>query len=168
MDTLIEVLLIGLVGVVATLFTDLWSIARRALLGVALPDYGLVGRWIAHMRHGRFHHQAIAKAPPVQGERILGWTAHYMIGIVFAALLVAATGPDWLQTPVLLPALAVGMATVAAPFFVMQPGMGAGIAASRTPRPSTARLQSLLTHAMFGIGLYIGGRLIEYGRTLTL
>jgi Protein of unknown function (DUF2938) len=36
----------------------------------------------------------------------------------------------------------------------MQPGMGAGIAASRTPRPGAARVQSLLTHAIFGLGLY--------------
>ena len=36
----------------------------------------------------------------------------------------------------------------------MQPGMGAGIAASRTPRPAAARVQSLLTHAIFGLGLY--------------
>jgi hypothetical protein len=49
----------------------------------------------------------------------------------------------------------VGIGTVAAPFFLMQPGMGAGIAASRTPRPNAARLQSLLTHAVFGLGLYI-------------
>lgn len=39
----------------------------------------------------------------------------------------------------------------------MQPGMGAGIAASRTPNPRAARLQSLVTHAVFGLGLYLAG-----------
>ena len=43
----------------------------------------------------------------------------------------------------------------------MQPGMGAGIAASRTPRPAAARLHSLVTHAIFGIGLYAAGRLLD-------
>jgi hypothetical protein len=52
------------------------------------------------------------------------------------------------------PALALGVATLAAPFLLMQPGMGAGIAASRTPRPGSARLHSLITHAVFGLGLY--------------
>ncbi len=56
--------------------------------------------------------------------------------------------------PTLGPALLVGVGTVAAPFLLMQPGMGAGIAASRTPRPNAARLQSLATHAVFGAGLY--------------
>jgi hypothetical protein len=31
------------------------------------------------------------------------------------------------------------------------------MAASRTPAPNAARLQSLLTHAVFGLGLYLGG-----------
>jgi Protein of unknown function (DUF2938) len=39
----------------------------------------------------------------------------------------------------------------------MQPGMGAGIAASRTPRPAVARLHSLVTHGIFGLGLYAAG-----------
>jgi Protein of unknown function (DUF2938) len=55
------------------------------------------------------------------------------------------------------PALLVGIGTVAAPFLLMQPGMGAGIAASRTPRPAAARVQSLLTHFIFGVGLYGAG-----------
>jgi DUF2938 family protein len=44
-----------------------------------------------------------------------------------------------------------------APFLLMQPGMGAGIAASRTPRPVAARLQTLVTHGIFGLGLYAAG-----------
>jgi DMSO reductase anchor subunit len=39
----------------------------------------------------------------------------------------------------------------------MQPGMGAGIAASRTRNPWSARLQSLVTHTIFGMGLYGAG-----------
>ena len=50
---------------------------------------------------------------------------------------------------------------MAAPFLLMQPGMGAGIAASRTPRPAAARLHSLVMHAMFGLGLYAAGLAIS-------
>jgi hypothetical protein len=53
--------------------------------------------------------------------------------------------------------LIVGLGSVAAPFLLMQPGMGAGIAASRTPRPTAARLRSLVTHGIFGLGLYATG-----------
>jgi hypothetical protein len=51
----------------------------------------------------------------------------------------------------------VGIGSVVAPFLLMQPGMGAGIAASRTPKPGAARLNSLVTHAVFGLGLYAAG-----------
>jgi hypothetical protein len=37
----------------------------------------------------------------------------------------------------------------------MQPSLGLGIAASRTPKPTRARLKSLATHAVFGLGLYV-------------
>jgi hypothetical protein len=146
-----------LIGAGATLATDAWAIARMRLLGVPSPDWGLVGRWFGHMARGHFRHERIAKAEPVRGERVIGWIAHYLTGIAFAGLLLATAGLAWLRQPTLVPALAVGLVTVAAPFLLMQPGMGAGIAASRTPRPNAARLQSLVTHAVFGLGLYAAG-----------
>lgn len=154
-----DYLLIGtvLIGVGATAATDLWAIVRRRLLGTPPPNYGLVGRWLAHMTRGRFCHDAIAAAVPVQGERLIGWTAHYLIGISYAVILVGIWGVQWIHQPTLWPAMAVGIGTVAAPFFLMQPGMGAGVAASRTPRPAAARLHSLIMHAIFGLGLYATG-----------
>ena len=149
------------IGAGATLTTDLWAIARGRLFGVPAPDWGLVGRWLGHMARGRFRHERIATAEPVRGERVIGWTAHYLIGIAFAGGLLAICGLAWARQPTLAPALALGIATVAAPFLLMQPGMGAGIAASRTPRPNSARLQSLVTHAVFGLGLYAAGLVLK-------
>ena len=150
-----------LTGIGATAITDLWSIVRKRLLGVASPNYGLVGRWIAWLPRGHFFHDPIAATPLVRGERAIGWMVHYLIGIAFAALLPALWGPEWIRQPTLLPALIVGIGTLAAPFLVMQPGMGAGVAANRAPRPTAARLQSLFTHAIFGLGLYASGLLVS-------
>lgn len=141
-------------GIGATALTDLWAIVRARAFGIATPDFGLVGRWIGHMPRGTFAHPSIKAAPPVRGERAIGWIAHYAIGIAFAALLPLAFGTGWLARPTLAPALLIGISTVAAPYFVMQPGMGAGIAASRTPDPASARMHSFLTHLVFGAGLY--------------
>jgi len=145
------------IGAGATLAMDLWTIARRRLFGTPLANYGLVGRWFAHMARGRFRHERIAAAAPVLGERVVGWTAHYLIGIAFAGVLLAICGLGWARRPTLAPALALGIATVVAPFLLMQPGMGVGIAASRAPRPNAARVQSLVMHAVFGLGLYAAG-----------
>ena len=145
------------VGFVATAFMDLFALVRRRVSGTPLPDYALVGRWIAHMRVGRFRHAAIASAPAIRGERTLGWAVHYATGIAFAALLLVLTGIGWVRDPTLLPALAIGIGSVAAPFLLMQPGMGAGIAARRSPDPTAARVRSLVTHTVFGVGLYLAG-----------
>lgn len=144
-------------GAGATVVMDLWTIARQRLLGIPPFDYGLVGRWLAYMPRGRFRHDPIAVSPRVGGERLIGWAAHYLIGIAFAAVLLAIWGLEWARQPTIGPALIVGIGSVAAPFLLMQPGMGAGIAASRTKRPGAARFQSIVTHAVFGLGLYAAG-----------
>lgn len=144
-----------LIGIGATAAIDVWAALRQRLLGVPALDYGLVGRWLAHMLRGRFRHDPIAATPPVRGERLIGWTAHYGTGIAFAGLLLALWGLGWARHPTIGPALIVGIGSVLAPFLLMQPGMGLGIAASRTPRPAAVRLHSLVTHAIFGLGLYL-------------
>lgn len=143
------------IGVGATAFMDITSLVR-ARLGAPFPGYGLVGRWLAHAAGGRVFLDAVAKAQPVKGEGFIGWTAHYAIGVGYAALLLLAF-PGWAAAPALGPALLVGLGTVLAPFLIMQPGMGAGFFASRTPDPNTARLRSLISHALFGFGLYAAG-----------
>ena len=146
-----------LIGTGATAVMDVWAAIRKRLLRIPSLDYGLVGRWLAYLPRGRFRHDPIAASSPVQGERVIGWIAHYLIGIAFAAMLLAIWGLDWARHPTIGPALIVGIGSVAAPFLVMHPGMGAGIAASRTPRPAVARTHSVVTHGIFGLGLYAAG-----------
>jgi len=144
-----------LIGVGATAVIDAWALGRKWLLGIAPPDYGLVGRWLIYLAHGRFRNDSIPASPRARGERVIGWTAHYFIGIAFASVLLAIWGIDWVRHPTIGPALIVGIGSVAAPFLILQPAMGAGIAASRTPNPTAARVRSLATHAVFGLGLYV-------------
>ncbi|KAA6120988.1 DUF2938 domain-containing protein [Cupriavidus cauae] len=148
------------IGAGATLAMDLWGLAQKHWLGMKPLDYGMVGRWLGHMPRGRFRHEAIGQAPAIPAERLIGWTAHYVTGIAFAAVLLAVWGPQWACRPTIGPALIVGLASVVFPFLLMQPGMGAGIAARRTPKPGVARLRSVVTHGVFGLGLYASARLM--------
>ncbi|MCY1432276.1 hypothetical protein D9M71_482680 [compost metagenome] len=148
-----------LIGLTATALADLWTLLQQRVLGMPGPNWALVGRWLGHMPRGRFVHASIAKAQALPGERVLGWAAHYVIGIVFAGLLLALNGLEWVRQPTLLPALALGVATVLAPLLIMQPGMGSGFFASKTPNPSAARARSLLAHTVFGVALYLAGLL---------
>jgi len=156
---------IFLTGVGATMLTDLWCVIRKQICAVPQPNYAFVGRWIGHMSRGRFRHDSIAAAARIPSESLIGWLTHYQIGIAFACLLPVVGGKGWIDQPTLAPALLLGAGTVMAPFFVMQPAMGAGIAASRTPQPAVARLHSLVMHLVFGVGLYAAGSVISLART---
>jgi hypothetical protein len=142
-----------MIGAGATIVLDLWSALLRAF-GVAATNWGMVGRWIGHIPRGRLAHDDIARAAPIPGERFLGWTTHYVVGVVYAVALLAICGLQWARAPALAPALVFGIATVVAPFFVMQPAMGTGVAASKTSNPTAMRLKSLASHVVFGLGLY--------------
>ncbi len=150
-----EIVFRGLVmGVAAAALMDAWALVLRRAFGIPTLDYALLGRWIGHFPRGRFAHQRMSAAEPVPGERPLGWLAHYAIGVAFAVLLLVGWGLDWARSPSPWPALIVGLGTIVAPWFVMQPAMGAGIAGSRTPNPAATRLRNLGTHTVYGIGLY--------------
>lgn len=145
----------ALVGVGATLFLDLWTLFLKVVFRVPATNYAMVGRWIGHFPRGQWVQSSIANAPAVVGEHAIGWIVHYGIGILYAGLLVLVAGLDWLSMPTLVPALGVGVVTVAAPFFLMQPAMGFGVASSRVANPGAARLRSLAAHIVFGLGLYL-------------
>jgi hypothetical protein len=146
-----------LTGLVATAVMDVWGLVRKPLLGLPAADYRLVGRWVSYFARGKFRHDSIGKAPAAGGELVTGWIAHYLLGLAFAFVFIVMAGPAWIARPTVAPALAFGLVTVLVPAGVMQPAMGLGFAASRTPRPGAARIQSLLTHSVFGFGLYLGG-----------
>jgi len=74
----------------------------------------------------------------------------------------AFVGNNWLQHPTLIPAIVFGIVTVGAPFLIMQPAFGLGIAASNASRPMQARLRGLMNHTVFGIGLYLFGLLVNW------
>jgi hypothetical protein len=161
MATADEVARVLLVGIGATLVMDVWTSVLKAL-GVPTLNYGLVGRWAGHLFRGQLTHANIGKAASIQGELALGWAIHYAVGITFAAVLVILCGTGWLRDPAWGPALAMGVATVVFPLFVMQPAMGAGIAGSRTPTPLKNCLRSLATHAIFGCGLYLSAAALKW------
>lgn len=152
-----EILYMILLGILATAGMDAMALVQKRAFGIPLPDFCMVGRWVSHFPKGRFVHDSIGAAVPVTGECLIGWIVHYGVGVFFAAVFVTLAGAEWVAEPSLWPALAAGVISVVAPFFIMQPAMGAGIAASRTPAPLVARKRSLVSHLFFGISLFVAG-----------
>jgi hypothetical protein len=157
-DILLGTIIVGIGGTAAM---DLWAILLNRLFGQALPNWAMVGRWFAHVPRGVIFHKDIAKSARVAHERAIGWLAHYAVGILYAGVLIVAAGPQWLANPTFLPALIVGLVTVGAGWFVLQPGMGAGWAASLKPNPWRIRILNIAAHLAFASGLYGSARLIS-------
>lgn len=151
-----------LIGIGATLTFDFWGVLLKYSLKITPSNFCLVGRWILHMPEGIFSHSNIGSVRQKRAECVVGWIAHYLIGIAFAITFIAFVGNDWLRRPSLMPAILFGAVTVLAPFFIMQPSMGFGVAASGTPNPAQARLRSLVNHVVFGFGLYLFGLLVNW------
>jgi hypothetical protein len=143
------------VGLGATLFMDVWALFMKRAFGIPPANYCFVGRWLRYMPEGTFVHASIAAAPQKAGECMVGWIAHYATGTVYAVVLVAIVSGSWLAQPTVLPAMLFGIGSVLVPYFIMHPAFGLGVAASKAPQPTQARLRSLMAHTAFGFGLYL-------------
>ncbi len=142
------------IGAAATALLDLWALFLQRAFGIAPPNWAMVGRWVGHLPRGRFVHDDIGQAEPVANELAIGWIFHYAVGISFAMALLAIWGTGWAKAPTLIPALIVGYVTIGCGWFILQPGMGAGIAAMKRPNAMQIRMLNILGHTVFALGLY--------------
>ena len=150
-----------LIGVGATALFDLWVLLLKHVFGIPGGNWSPVGRWFCHLAGGKVFHDDIARAQPFAHEKAAGWIGHYAVGILFAAILLLVAPPGWTAQPTLMPALIVGLVTVGAGWFLLQPGMGAGIAASKRPNRNQVRMLNIAGHIVFGLGLYVTALLIR-------
>lgn len=148
------------IGIGATLILDIWNFLLD-LIGIKSLDYRFVGRWIGYFLKGKFLHNNIKKTEAIQNELLIGWAVHYLTGISFSFLLVIVFGNGWLVKPLFVPAIITGLATVVFPLFIMQPALGFGIASSNLPDPIVKVLKSIVTHLVYGSGLFLTGILLN-------
>ncbi|MEE4188576.1 MAG: DUF2938 domain-containing protein [Roseobacter sp.] len=144
-----------MMGVLATALMDVWAWVLHRLAGQALPNWGMVGRWVGHLPSQVFH-DAIADAPAVAREVPLGWAFHYAVGAVYGVVLAGLMGPAWLAEPTFLPAWIFSILMVGFGWFLLQPGLGLGWAAAKTPTPWKVRGLNLAAHTVFALGLWVG------------
>jgi hypothetical protein len=149
------------IGIGATALLDLWALVLNRVFRIPLANWAMVGRWFAYLPHGRFVHDTIADTAPVPNELAIGWIMHYLIGALFAAAILLIWGLDWARNPTLIPALIVGVVTVGCGWFILQPGMGFGLAASKRPNANQVRLIGLINHVVFGLSLWLAALLMR-------
>lgn len=143
-------------GVFATVVLDLWQRLVHATAGIPPANWAFVGRWFAYIPRGRLVHRPIADTPAVEGELALGWTLHYLIGVIYGfaylGLMVYGLG----RPPSLLNGAVFGACSVVIPWFILQPGLGIGIMGRKTPKPAIPIFNAFANHVVYGIALYGG------------
>lgn len=149
------------IGLCATILMDLWHVALGRIPGQKRANWAPVGRWAWHLRSGAVFHDDIALVAPYRYELALGWGVHYAIGVLYGVIFALIIGNGWFAAPRFIPAWIFGIVTVAAGWFLLQPGLGLGWAASRAPNPAKVRALNLVAHTVFAIGLYGAALLIR-------
>jgi hypothetical protein len=142
------------IGIGATVLMDLWAIVLARVFGQPAANWAPVGRWFWHLREGKVFHDSIGTAAPYENELALGWISHYAVGILYGVIFALIAGAPWLASPSFIPAWIFGIVTVGAGWFLLQPGLGIGWAASKTPNPNKVRALNLVAHTVFALGLY--------------
>jgi len=142
------------IGMGATILMDIWAVILWKAFGQGAPNWAPVGRWFWHLQHGKVFHDNIGDAEPYRHEQALGWIGHYAVGILYGVILAVLMGSAWFAAPTFLPAWTLGIVTVGAGWFLLQPGLGIGWAASKTANPNQVRALNLVAHTVFAIGLW--------------
>jgi hypothetical protein len=144
----------AVIGAAATVLLDFWAVFLWKAFGQGAPNWAMPGRWVWHLQDGKVFHDNIADAAFFAQEQALGWVFHYAVGIIYGIVFALIVGAAWLAAPTFLPAWIWGMATIAGGWFLLQPGLGIGWAASKTPNPWKVRALNVVGHTVFALGLW--------------
>ena len=79
-------------------------------------------------------------------------TALMDVWVIFMLLV----GKEWLSELTLLPVWLYSISTILVGWFLLHPGLGLGMALAKTENPFKGRCMGLMTHSVFGLGMWFG------------
>lgn len=142
-------------GVSGTLAMDSLNLLLSRTGKISKIDVRMIGRMAAGWARGQFFYGDPSEIKPVANEIFYGYVAHYAIGVSLAISYVLSweflvggpASPAW--------AIAYGVTTTVASYFLTFPSMGLGAFGRRSPEGIRAPLSSLANHLFYGVGLAI-------------
>ncbi|NVM66585.1 glucan phosphoethanolaminetransferase (alkaline phosphatase superfamily) [Mucilaginibacter sp. SG538B] len=144
MNIMVKVVIAGIAG---TFATDIWTFLLR-LFGVHSHGLLLVGLWV------KSHLPSVLQGQLAGKELLIGWTAHYLLGISFAFLLIPMYGKKWFRQPTAFSALVLALVTFVISLFIIQPMLNFGIAFSKFRTQPVILLKVLAFHLIYSLGVY--------------
>ncbi len=157
LPSLLAILVTGLAGATAA---DIGRSIYQWVTGFPAVNWSVTGRWFLMVLQGQPYVPGIGTAPSLPHELLAGHVAYYTIAVVFAGVYLTLLGL-LKRPPTLWNGLIFGVVTMAFPFFVQMPLMGAGVLASATATPWLVIGRTLVHHSSFGLGLGLGAMVMR-------
>ena len=145
-----------IIGLSGTALMNIWTIFLKRGFEISPPNWAMVGRWVVQLKSGEVFHDDIAAASAFSSEKLVGWVFHYLVGLAYGVIFVLLIGEQWLSEPAFMPVYLYAIATILAGWFLLHPGIGWGVALSKTENPIKARCMGLIAHSIFGLGMWFG------------
>lgn len=140
-------------GIAGTIAMDLSNYAFSRVGLILKIDVAMIGRMAAGWAKGRFSYGNPSELKSVTHETLLGYLAHYVIGISLAVVYLAAWELSVDGPPSPYWATLYGFVTTAVSEFYVYPSMGLGVCGRRSPERLKAGLSPVVNHLFFGLGM---------------
>ena len=143
-------------GLVATIIFDLFNHSLNYAYNINKPKWFLLGRYFIGFKKGEYFRENIEEDDEVKNEVIWGYFIHYLIGIIYGIFYVFFN-LLFFDYPSLLVAYFFGFCTVLGAWCFLIPfAYNLGFFASKSDQQFKLLAQNLISHFIFGTGLFIG------------
>ena len=150
-------IIIGIVtGIIATVLFDIFQISISYAYKVNKTKWNLVGRYFIGLKNHKLFVENIESENSIKNELFIGYFIHYSVGAIYG-LIYVIINLLFFDHPSLFLAIFIGFMTVLGAWCYMMPyAYNTGFFASKKEDQFQIMVQNLITHFIFGIGLYIG------------
>ena len=147
-------------GILATFLFDLFQYSLSYSYDLNKPKWNLFGRYILNIKFKKYFQEQIENEIPLKNEFLIGYLFHHLVGSIFGIIYVFLNLFISVN-PSLLLALIIGFLTVLGAWCLTMPYIfNIGFFASKKENKLKIITQNLIAHFIFGIGLFIGYKII--------
>ena len=143
-------------GIIATIIFDIFQYSLSFAYGIDKPKWNLIGRYFLGYKKGIYIRHSISEDEQEGEELIWGYLIHYIIGMVYGAFYVLLNKLMF-DYPSILLAYFIGFSSVLGAWCYLMPfAFNLGFFASKSEKRLELMSQNLISHFIFGTGLFIG------------
>jgi hypothetical protein len=143
-------------GLIATIIFDIFQQSLNFAYGIEKPKWELIGRYFLGYKRGIFNRVLIIEDELEKNELFWGYLIHYLIGAVYGIFYVSLN-ELFFTYPSILVAYFVGFISVLGAWCYLMPfAFNLGFFASKSENRLKIMSQNLISHFVFGTGLFIG------------